>query len=132
MIVIKLFIFIRLHPLAMLALCLRMRMKLSNQASSLDGKLAIMKAAQKNKVKVKKVVVMVTSSIAILPLSLLHCHCIVNGNEDEEDSSNNKVFTEEDWTDLILMKEKEGMAAYYKLQVQVLLKSKIIGNEIAK
>jgi len=58
---------------------------------AVDGTLAIMKAAQKN--KVKKVVI--TSSVA----------AIVGGDEDS-----GKVFTEEDWTDLT----KEGMATYFK------------------
>ncbi len=58
---------------------------------AVDGTLAIMKAAHKN--KVKKVVI--TSSIA----------AIVGGNDDSD-----KVFTEEDWTDLT----EEGMATYFK------------------
>ncbi len=58
---------------------------------AVDGTLAIMKAAHKN--KVKKVVI--TSSVA----------SVIGGNQDS-----GKVFTEEDWTDLT----KEGMVTYYK------------------
>lgn len=59
---------------------------------AVDGTLAIMKAAQKN--KVRKVVI--TSSVA----------AIVGGHEDDSE----KVFTEEDWTDL----SKDGLVTYYK------------------
>ena len=57
---------------------------------------------------------MVTSSIATIVIvivaivAIVIVIVIVDGNK--EDSNNNKVFTEEDWTDLM----KEGMATYYK------------------